>query len=114
MLSRSAENLYWMARHVERAENAARALDAALQMSLVERDGPTRNSAWASIVEVGPEPEVFRERYGEASAETTAKSISRRSSDPSASPTSTAKLPRKKTKAVPIRALATIAIVTSQ
>lgn len=70
MLSRSAENLYWMARYVERAENAARALDAALRMSLLETDGAERNSAWASIVEVGPEPEVFRERFGEANAGT--------------------------------------------
>ena len=35
MLSRSAENLYWMSRYIERAENAARVLDVSLRMSLM-------------------------------------------------------------------------------
>ena len=33
MLSRSAEDLYWMSRYVERAENAARTLDISYRMS---------------------------------------------------------------------------------
>lgn len=68
MLSRGAENLYWMARHVERAENAARALDAALRMALLESSDAERNSAWASVVEVGPDPSDFKTRCGEATA----------------------------------------------
>ncbi|MDP1670885.1 MAG: alpha-E domain-containing protein, partial [Alphaproteobacteria bacterium] len=35
MLSRTAENIYWLARYVERAENIARLLDVALRMSAV-------------------------------------------------------------------------------
>ncbi|MDA0702793.1 MAG: alpha-E domain-containing protein [Proteobacteria bacterium] len=68
MLSRGAENLYWMARHVERAENTARALDAAFRMALLESAGADRNSSWASIVEVGPDPDEFKERYGTPTA----------------------------------------------
>jgi uncharacterized alpha-E superfamily protein len=38
MLSRTAENLYWMARHIERAENTARVLDVAHLSSLLPQD----------------------------------------------------------------------------
>lgn len=38
MLSRTAENLFWMARHIERAENTARILDVAKLSSLVPLD----------------------------------------------------------------------------
>jgi uncharacterized alpha-E superfamily protein len=35
MLSRAADNLYWMARYIERAENMARILDVSWRMSLL-------------------------------------------------------------------------------
>ena len=35
MLSRTADQLYWMARYVERAENMARILDVTYRMSLM-------------------------------------------------------------------------------
>lgn len=35
MLSRTADNLFWMARHIERAENTARVLDVAHRTSLL-------------------------------------------------------------------------------
>jgi uncharacterized alpha-E superfamily protein len=35
MLSRTAENLFWMARGMERAENTARMLDVSFRMSLL-------------------------------------------------------------------------------
>ena len=35
MLSRTAENLFWMARHMERAENTARMLDVSFRMALL-------------------------------------------------------------------------------
>ncbi len=38
MLSRTADNLYWMARHIERAENTARVLDVAHSTSLLPLD----------------------------------------------------------------------------
>jgi uncharacterized alpha-E superfamily protein len=38
MLSRTAENLFWMSRHIERAENTARILDVAHRSSLVPLD----------------------------------------------------------------------------
>ena len=35
MLSRTASELYWMSRHLERAENIARMLDVAWNLSLI-------------------------------------------------------------------------------
>ena len=35
MLSRTANELYWMARHIERAENTARLLDGTHRTSLL-------------------------------------------------------------------------------
>lgn len=39
MLSRTASNLYWMARYLERAENLARMLDVSYSLSLMPQDG---------------------------------------------------------------------------
>ncbi|MCU0869523.1 MAG: alpha-E domain-containing protein, partial [Burkholderiales bacterium] len=46
MLSRTANNLYWMARFVERAENTARMLDVAYRMSLVPKDARLADQEW--------------------------------------------------------------------
>ena len=45
MLSRVAENLYWMSRYVERAENVARLLDIGLYLEL---DAPASSPATAA------------------------------------------------------------------
>jgi len=45
MLSRAANNLYWMSRHIERAENTARMLDVTYRMSLLPYR--TIDKAWA-------------------------------------------------------------------
>src|SRR3990167_1870575 len=39
MLSRTASELYWMSRHLERAENLARMLDVSYSLSLMPKDG---------------------------------------------------------------------------
>jgi uncharacterized alpha-E superfamily protein len=51
MLSRVAENLFWIARYVERAENIARLVDAARRMTALPRtlSGPHSNE-WSSIL----------------------------------------------------------------
>ena len=43
MLSRTASNLYWMARYVERAENTARILDVTYRMSLLSQSSETHD-----------------------------------------------------------------------
>jgi uncharacterized alpha-E superfamily protein len=46
MLSRTAANLYWMSRFVERAENTARILDVAYRMSLLTKDPNLQDQEW--------------------------------------------------------------------
>jgi uncharacterized alpha-E superfamily protein len=47
MLSRAANNLYWMSRHIERAENVARMLDVTYRMSLLPYRVLERGQEWA-------------------------------------------------------------------
>src|SRR5436189_3077005 len=70
MLSRVASSLYWMSRHVERAENIARILDVNLQMLLDFRD-TDENSArnhWLPIVQCTGDEELFEHLHGRATA----------------------------------------------
>ena len=47
MLCRTANELYWMARHIERAENTARLLDVTYRMSLLPYEPIEPGLAWA-------------------------------------------------------------------
>ena len=46
MLARTASNLYWMSRYVERAENTARILDVTYRMSLLPVEPELLNQEW--------------------------------------------------------------------
>ncbi len=65
MLSRAAENLFWMARHLERAEGAARLIAMGQRMTLIP--GPSRDE-WRSVASAAGAETVFedRERISEA------------------------------------------------
>lgn len=65
MLSRTAENLYWMSRYVERAENAARTLDVGYRMSRLPSSVGEADLHWRPAVEIGPDPGYFDATYGE-------------------------------------------------
>ncbi|MBU7579042.1 MAG: alpha-E domain-containing protein [Porphyrobacter sp.] len=49
MLGRTANGLFWMFRYLERAENTARLLEAALRMALT-RDVATAEAEWRSVI----------------------------------------------------------------
>jgi uncharacterized alpha-E superfamily protein len=49
MLGRTANGLFWMFRYLERAENTARLLEAALRMALT-RDVETAEAEWRSVI----------------------------------------------------------------
>lgn len=58
MLSRLAENLFWLGRYVERAENIARLLDTARRMAAIP--GPEgHRSEWSSILASSGSSSVF-------------------------------------------------------
>lgn len=61
MLSRVAENIYWMARYLERAENTARLINATTDLLL---DIPWRASiGWGSVIEILGSEEDFYQRH---------------------------------------------------
>jgi uncharacterized alpha-E superfamily protein len=64
MLSRVAENLYWMTRYLERAENTARLINGTAQVVL---DLPRGASfRWDNLISVVGLDNLFHEYYGEA------------------------------------------------
>lgn len=67
MLSRTADNLYWIARYMERAETMARLLQVGERMSLLPNagGGGFRNE-WDSLLQASGTAEGFAKKYGEA------------------------------------------------
>ncbi len=67
MLSRAANNLYWMSRHVERAENTARLLDVTYRMSLlpyrIQESDQTWAEPWALPLVIHGLASAYYERY---------------------------------------------------
>jgi len=54
MLSRTAENLFWMARDMERAENTARMLDVSFRMSLLPSTIDKQALHFEPILDIAP------------------------------------------------------------
>lgn len=67
MLSRVADSIYWLNRYVERAENVARFVDVNLNLLLDSPSGTTQQ--WEPIVLTTGDLPLFKERYGQATAE---------------------------------------------
>lgn len=63
MLSRTADNLFWMCRHIERAENTARMLDVNLQMSLLPQDTQTLENSWRAVLKISELQGGYAARY---------------------------------------------------
>ena len=73
MLSRTANEVYWMSRHMERAENTARMLDVTYRMSLlpyrVMEPGEKWAEPWALPLIITGLATSYYQRYTELSAE---------------------------------------------
>lgn len=65
MLGRVADQLYWMARYSERAENMARIIDVADRLTLTPQQEETRKSAWFSALEVAGARAGYDEKHGD-------------------------------------------------
>ena len=69
MLARAANNLYWMSRHIERAENTARMLDVTYRMSLlpyrVLEGGQEWADPWALPLVITGRATEYYEHYAE-------------------------------------------------
>lgn len=65
MLSRTAENLFWIARNMERAETAARLLEVGSRISLMPNTGDGFRSEWESILLANGTSDGFAKKYGD-------------------------------------------------
>src|SRR5205085_5487312 len=66
MLSRTAENLYWLARSVERAEYIARTIDATLRVTALPAAYIGKTNEWESALLTAGVSASFYETYEEA------------------------------------------------
>jgi uncharacterized alpha-E superfamily protein len=66
MLSRTAENLYWLARYVERAEYLARTIDATLRVTALPATYIGKTNEWDSALLTAGVSASFYEVYEEA------------------------------------------------
>ena len=70
MLSRTADNLFWMARHIERAENTARVLDVAHRTSLLPLDiEGTDAYLWFALLNITGCAHSYEAKHGLAKAD---------------------------------------------
>ena len=66
MLSRTAENLYWLARYVERAEYLARTIDATLRVTALPAAYIGKSNEWDSALLTAGVSASFYQAYQEA------------------------------------------------
>ena len=62
MLSRTAENLYWISRYMERAETMARLLDVGYRMSLFPNPKGYHNE-WDSVLSAAGAAQGYFRKY---------------------------------------------------
>ncbi|MGB0660687.1 MAG: alpha-E domain-containing protein [Mangrovicoccus sp.] len=66
MLSRTADNLYWLARYLERAETMARLCEVGTRMQLMPDAAEGYRSEWESILQASGMAEGFDRKYKDA------------------------------------------------
>ena len=66
MLSRTAENLYWLARYVERAEYLARTIEATLRVTALPNAYIGKTNEWDSALLTAGVSQSFYQSYPEA------------------------------------------------
>ncbi len=67
MLGRTANDLFWLSRYMERAENIARLLEVGYRLALLPRIGDAAGGEWVSTLDSAASTWAFREKYGEVS-----------------------------------------------
>jgi uncharacterized alpha-E superfamily protein len=84
MLSRVANNLYWMSRYIERAESIARLVDVNLQLLLDFRNLDDRglDAHWIPIVQSSGDEELFRRLHPRTTGQTVTKFLVFQSENP--------------------------------
>jgi uncharacterized alpha-E superfamily protein len=83
MLSRTADNLYWLARYVERAEYLARILDTTLRLATLPLAYVGESNEWESAVATAGCATAFFAAHEEATEETVTEFLAFSTSNPS-------------------------------
>lgn len=65
MLSRTAANLFWMTRYLERSETTARLLDLGFRNALLPNIGGGFRTEWSAILQSKGALQEFTDKYGE-------------------------------------------------
>lgn len=65
MLSRTADNLFWIARYMERAETMARLLEVGARIALLPSAGHGYRSEWDSLLHASGTADGFAKKYGD-------------------------------------------------
>ncbi|MFV0301384.1 MAG: alpha-E domain-containing protein [Paracoccus sp. (in: a-proteobacteria)] len=69
MLSRTASNLFWMGRHLERAETAARLLDVGQRITLLPNTDEGYQNEWNSLLRASGTADSYAAKYGDPTQE---------------------------------------------
>ncbi|MET0650949.1 MAG: alpha-E domain-containing protein [Hyphomicrobiaceae bacterium] len=64
MLGRSANDLFWMSRYIERAENIARLLEVGYRIALLPREGDGQDNEWSSTLRSAGSEKGYLSKYG--------------------------------------------------
>ncbi len=83
MLSRTADNLYWLARYVERAEYIARILDTTLRLTALPLAYVGTTNEWESAVATAGCAGAFFETYKDANEDTVTEFLAFSTANPS-------------------------------
>jgi uncharacterized alpha-E superfamily protein len=83
MLSRTADSLYWIARHVERAEYLARILDGTMRLTNLPLAYVGTSNEWKSAVATAGNTKLFEDNYPEANEETVVHFLALSTENPS-------------------------------
>jgi uncharacterized alpha-E superfamily protein len=83
MLSRTADNLFWMCRYLERAENTARMLDVNLRMSLLPQDAAAQEASWRAVLRISELEAAFDQEHERVTPEAVIHFMVRDAANPS-------------------------------
>ncbi len=65
MLSRTAANLFWIGRNIERAETVARLLEVGARNALIPNIGGGFRNEWDAVLQAAGKAEAFKAKYDE-------------------------------------------------
>jgi uncharacterized alpha-E superfamily protein len=83
MLSRMADNLYWLSRYTERAENLARILDVAQRLAVLPSSYAGASNEWESAIATAACKEAFYKIYPDATRDNVIRFIVNSPANPS-------------------------------